>query len=87
MSTDFRADTRHAPPLIPGAYDRSTLTRRQAGSIGGPPLGAGDIPQSPSSMDAATIADRQNEGGGALSQRRRVGQPRERLRFMAAARG
>ena len=68
MSVDFR-DPGHRAPLIPGAYERNTLTYRQPGSMGvstsvAVPIGSG-------SMDAATIADREREGGGAPSQRRR----------------
>ena len=58
--------------LIPGAYERNTLTHRQPGSIGGPPYGSDDVPIGPSSMSPATIADRQMEGGGGVSQRRRA---------------
>jgi hypothetical protein len=41
------------------------------GSMGGPPFGSTDIPIGPSSLSAATIADREMEGGGGVSQRRR----------------
>jgi hypothetical protein len=60
-----------APTLIPGAYERNTLTHRQSGSMGGPAFGSANVPIGPSSMDAATIADREMEGGGGVSQRRR----------------
>ena len=56
--------------LIPGAYDRSTLTHRQPGSMGGGPFGSAHIPSDLSSMDAATIAERELEGGGGISERR-----------------
>ena len=56
--------------LIPGAYDRSTLTHRQPGSMGGGPFGSAPIPSGLSSMDAATIAERELEGGGGISERR-----------------
>jgi hypothetical protein len=59
-----------AQKLIPGAYERNTLTHRQSGSMGGPSFGSVDQPIGPGSMSEATIADRQKEGGGALSQRR-----------------
>jgi hypothetical protein len=60
-------------PLIPGAYERNTLTHRQGGSMGGSPSTV--MPAGPSSMDAATIADREREGGGAPSQRRGAESP------------
>jgi hypothetical protein len=69
MSTD-RADCRPAHALIPGAYERTTVTHRQPGSKGGAAFGSGPEPTGSSSMDAATIAERQKEGGGARSQRR-----------------
>jgi hypothetical protein len=58
-----------AAPLIPGAYERNTLTYRQPGSMGASPSAA--MPASPCLMDAATIAEREREGGGAPSERRR----------------
>jgi hypothetical protein len=54
--------------MIPGAYERNTLTHRQLGSMGA--SGAVVLPTGPSSMDAATIAAREREGGGAPSERR-----------------
>ena len=60
-------DRRRVSPaqrLIPGAYDRTTLTHRQPGSMGGPAFGSSDIAAGPSSMDAATIVERELEGGG-----------------------
>jgi hypothetical protein len=71
MSTDLQKDDLpkdRAQRLIPGAYDRTTLTRRQPGSMGGGAFGAG-MPTGPSSMDAATIAERDREGGGGVSGR------------------
>ncbi len=68
MSIDLR-DAGHAAPLIPGAYERNTLTHRQPGSMGADTSAA--VPIGSSSMDAATIAEREREGGGAPSQRRR----------------
>jgi hypothetical protein len=58
-----------AASLIPGAYERNTLTYCQLGSMGTMPASA--IPAGLRSMDAATIADRAREGGGAPNQRRR----------------
>jgi hypothetical protein len=68
MSTDRQNDA--ARHLIPGAYDRTTLTHRQPGSMGGAAFGS-DMPTGPSSMDAATITEHQLEGGGAVRERRR----------------
>ena len=67
MSIDLR-DAGHAVPLIPGAYERNTRPYRQPGSMGADRSVA--VPIGSSSMDAATIADREREGGGAPSQRR-----------------
>lgn len=72
MSIDLRADAENLGPLIPGAYERDTLTYRQPGSMGA----SGSLPMGSRSMDAATIADREREGGGAPSQRRRDVQAR-----------
>ena len=58
-------------PLIPGAYERNTLTHRQAGSMGGPAFGSAHVATGPSSLDTALIADREMEGGGGVSQRPR----------------
>jgi hypothetical protein len=58
--------------LIPGAYERNTLTHSQPGSMSGQAFGSDDIPTSSGLLDAATIADRQWEGGGAPSQRREL---------------
>ena len=69
MSTDVRADTGNVGPLIPGAYERNTLTYRQPGAIGAD--GSVVVPNGSSSMDAATVAESEREGGGAPSQRRR----------------
>jgi hypothetical protein len=55
--------------LIPGAYERNTLTSRQAGSMTGLAYGADPLPIGPSLLDSATIADREMEGGGGISQR------------------
>lgn len=62
------------PILIPGAYERNTLTHRQAGSMCGPAFGSPDAPPGDSTMSAATVLDRELEGGGGVSQRpRRTG--------------
>jgi hypothetical protein len=73
MSIDLQGPG-HGAPLIPGAYERNTLTYRQPGSMGADTSVA--VPTGCSSMDAATIAEREREGGGAPSQRRRKGQAR-----------
>ena len=54
-----------AQRLIPGAYDRTTLTHRQPGAMGSDAFGA-NLPAGPSSMDAATTAARELEGGGGV---------------------
>jgi hypothetical protein len=68
MSIDLQGPG-HRAPLIPGAYERNTLTYRRPGSMGADPSVA--MPIGSSSMNAATIAEREREGGGAPSQRRR----------------
>jgi hypothetical protein len=75
MSIDLQ-DPGHAAPLIPGAYERNTRTSRQPGSMGADTSVA--VPIGSSSIDAATIAEREREGGGAPSQRRRKGQVQAR---------
>ena len=58
--------------IIPGAYDRTTLTHRQPGSMGGGAFGSGPTPNDPSTIDAALVAERELEGGGGgVSERRR----------------
>ena len=57
--------------MIPGAYEPNTVTHRQPGAMGGPPFGSSDMPVGPSTMPPATIAERQKEGGGGVSQRKR----------------
>jgi hypothetical protein len=55
--------------IIPGAYERNTLTYRQPGSMGGGAFGAGSVTSVDSMLDAATILEREKEGGGGASQR------------------
>jgi hypothetical protein len=55
--------------MIPGAYDRTSLTRRQPGAMGGAGFGTDGIPQGPNTLSAATVAEREKEGGGGISQR------------------
>jgi hypothetical protein len=62
-----------ASELIPGAYERRLVTPRQSGSMGGPAFGSASVAVGHGSMSAATIADREREGGGAVSQRRHPG--------------
>ena len=70
MSTNIRTDA--AQRLIPGAYDRTTLTHRQPGSMGGAAFGSADQRTGSSSLDATTILERELEGGGGVSERRRT---------------
>lgn len=60
-----------ANALIPGAYERRASTDRQAGAMGGSAFGSAHVTPGPSSLNAATIADREMEGGGGISQRPR----------------
>jgi hypothetical protein len=62
--------------IIPGAYDRSTLTHRQSGSMGGAASGTAGLPTAPRSMEPATILEREKEGGGGASQRPQKDAPR-----------
>lgn len=55
-------DDRFTTPMIPGSREPGMLS-----TFGVPAV---VIPDSPSTMDAATIAARQREGGGAPNQRR-----------------
>lgn len=63
--------------LIPGAREPGAPTRF-AKPVDGPAL----YLDTTSTMDAATIAERQREGGGGPSQRRRAGGPSAFKRFM-----
>jgi hypothetical protein len=56
--------------IVPGAREAGAQTHF-AGRVAGPAM----YVDSTSTMDAATIADRQREGGGGPSQRRRDGAP------------
>jgi hypothetical protein len=69
MVIDLGADAGQAGRLIPGAYERNTLTYGQPGSMSS--SGSVAVQAGSSSMDAATIAEREREGGGAPNQRRR----------------
>ncbi len=53
-----------ANKMIPGARERTGLTRFAVPGL------APVIPEGPSSMDAATTAERQREGGGSPKERR-----------------
>jgi len=70
MSTNGREDAARAQALIPGAYEQRPAVPRRSGSMGGPAFGSLTPSSGPSTMDAATIAERQKEGGGGVSQRR-----------------
>ena len=72
-----------AQALIPGAYERNTLTCRQMGSMGGPAYGSTGVPIGPSSLSAATIADREMEGGGGVSERPRRVAPQPQAETLA----
>lgn len=59
MSIDGPGVVTGVQPLIPGAYERNTLTYRQPGSMSGPAFGSESASIGPSSLDAALIADRE----------------------------
>ncbi len=69
MSANVHGHVTTTQELIPGAYEQRPVTRRQPGVMSGPAFGSAGVPDGPSTMSAATLADRQREGGGALSQR------------------
>ncbi len=58
--------------MIPGAREPRTTNGRPAGSMGGSASGSAGVPSGPSSLDAATILERQREGGGAPRERQRT---------------
>lgn len=58
-----------AQQIIPGAFERRAPAPRAPGAIGGSGFGTADLPEGASSMAPATIAEREKEGGGGLSQR------------------
>lgn len=62
---------RQPAPMIPGAYEPNPPTARQPGTMGGPAFGSMNEPMAHGLLDAATIADREREGGGAPSERHR----------------
>lgn len=76
MATSHRSDADLARALIPGAYERNTLAHRQAGSMSGPAYGSDDVPIGPSLLSAATVADREMEGGGGVGERPRRPTPK-----------
>jgi hypothetical protein len=75
MATTELSDSALARALIPGAYERNTLTHRQAGTLSGPAFGSDAVPVGSSLMDAATIADREMEGGGGHRKRKTAAAP------------
>ena len=54
--------------MIPGSREPNTLTRRQPGSMGAA-IDAVPTPAGAHQVDAATILEREREGGGGPSQR------------------
>jgi hypothetical protein len=85
MSFDSRDLEHTGPMMFPGGYERNTLTHRQPGSMGADPRVA--LPVAVGSMDAATVAEREREGGGAPSQRRRKVQMQAQTRTGPALKG
>ena len=72
MTNDLVGARLTAQELIPGAYEQRPVTLRQSGSMGGPAFGSPGT----SPISAATQADREREGGGAVSQRQTRGSRR-----------
>jgi hypothetical protein len=68
MSTDLQGPG-HRIPLIPGAYEANTVAYRQPRPVGSDTTVP--MPIGPGLMDAATILEREREGGGGPSQRPR----------------
>ena len=65
-STPRARDDRFRVPMLPGAREPGMVTTFGVHAV--------VIPDSPGTMDGATIAAREREGGGAPNQRRRAGQ-------------
>jgi hypothetical protein len=63
-------DETGAGSIIPGAYERDTLTHSQPGAPSGPAYGSDDQPQGATTMDEVTIREHEKEGGGAPRRRR-----------------
>jgi hypothetical protein len=68
-----------AADIVPGQREPGPLTRFDA-----PATSMRAVAIGPSTMDAATIAERQREGGGAPSERRPVGHRSRWAIFMGA---
>ena len=60
-----------AQALIPGAYEPSTSSHRQMGSMGGPAFGSSDIATGPSSLSASIARWRAAAGQSAAAAARR----------------
>jgi hypothetical protein len=64
MSSAVRDDAARTQTLIPAAFERRPVTRRQTGVMSGPAFGSLDPPIGPSPMDETTRGERRKEGGG-----------------------
>ena len=70
MSTAIQEGMAMAQPLIPGAYEQRPVTPRPSGAMGGPAYGSLNPPSGPpTTIDAATIAERRKEGGAVTPRR------------------
>ena len=78
MSIDLRADAERAGSLIPGAYERNTLTHREPGAMGAASVSVAASAGS-NLMDASTTAEREREGGGAPNQRNHASDVEHRI--------
>ena len=69
MSADTAGTAGTPQALIPGAYEQRPVRPRQSGTMSGPAFGSPDSAAA-APLDAALIAERRREGGGAPGQRR-----------------
>jgi len=64
MSNAVQDDAARATSLIPAAFEKRPVTRRQTGVMSGPAFGSLDPLNGPAPMDETTRGERRKEGGG-----------------------